>query len=96
MAGATPNRWRMLRTWWATKPFDALSLVNRNRGVFGLNLGHLWDERALQPLMHLIMTELQAGRLTPVVARTFSLDRAAEAHRYIQNRSNIGKVVLTT
>jgi NADPH:quinone reductase-like Zn-dependent oxidoreductase len=97
MAGDHPSRWRALRAWWAMKPFGALSLINRNRGVFGLNLGHLWDERAtLLPLMDLIMTELQAGRLTPVVARTFPLDRAAEAHRYIHSRSNIGKVVLTT
>jgi NADPH:quinone reductase-like Zn-dependent oxidoreductase len=97
MAGDRPNRWRALRAWWAMKPFGALSLINRNRGVFGLNLGHLWDERAaLQPLMDLIMTELQAGRLVPVVARTFPLERAADAHRYIQSRSNIGKVVLTT
>jgi NADPH:quinone reductase-like Zn-dependent oxidoreductase len=79
------------------KPFDPLSLINRNRGVFGLHLGHLWDERAkLQPLMDLILTELNAGRLEPVVARTFPLERAADAHRYIQSRSNIGKVVLTT
>jgi len=97
MAGDRPNRWRMLRAWWAMKPFDSLSLINRNRGVFGLNLGHLWDERAaLQPLVDLIMTELQAGRLVPVVSRTFPLEQAAEAHRFIQNRSNIGKVVLTT
>jgi NADPH:quinone reductase-like Zn-dependent oxidoreductase len=97
MAGETPNRWRALRAWWAMKPFGAVSMINRNRGVFGLNLGHLWDERAaLQPLMDLIMTELQVGRLVPVVARTFPLERAADAHRYIQSRSNIGKVVLTT
>jgi len=65
--------------------------------VFGLNLGHLWDERRqLQPLMELILTELRAGRLKPVVARTFPLERAADAHRFIQSRSNIGKVVLTT
>ena len=97
MAGERRSRWRMLRSWWAMRPFDALSLINRNRGVFGLHLGHLWDERArLQPIMDLLMTELQAGRLAPVVARTFPLDRAADAHRFIQSRSNIGKVVLTT
>jgi NADPH:quinone reductase-like Zn-dependent oxidoreductase len=97
MAGDRPDRWRALRTWWAMKPFDPMSLINRNHGVFGLNIGHLWDERAkLQPLMDLIMTELNAGRLVPVVARTFPLERAAEAHRFIQSRSNIGKVVLTT
>jgi NADPH:quinone reductase-like Zn-dependent oxidoreductase len=97
IAGDRPSRWRAFRAWWAMKPFDALSLINRNRGVFGLHLGHLWDERArLQPLIDLIMTELGAGRLVPVVARTFPLERAADAHRYIQSRANIGKVVLTT
>jgi NADPH2:quinone reductase len=46
--------------------------------------------------MNLLLTELSAGRLQPVVARTFPLDRAADAHRFIQSRANIGKVVLTT
>jgi NADPH:quinone reductase-like Zn-dependent oxidoreductase len=97
MSGEQRDVWRVLRSWWAMKPFDALSLINRNRGVFGLNVGHLWDERRrLQPLMDLLMTELHAGRLQPIVAKTFPLERAADAHRFIQNRSNIGKVVLTT
>jgi len=97
MAGDRPNRWRAIRAWWAMKPFGSLSLINHNRGVFGLNMGHLWDERSkLQPLMDLIMTELNASRLEPIVARTFPLERVADAHRYIQSRSNIGKVVLTT
>lgn len=97
MVGERRDTWRMLRSWWEMKPFDPLSLINRNRGVFGLNLGHLWDERSrLQPLMDLIMSELHAGRLSPVVARTFPLEQAADAHRYIQSRANIGKVVLTT
>ena len=97
MSGEKRHAWRVLRSWWGMKPFDPLSLINRNRGVFGLNVGHLWDERRqLQPLMELMMTELSAGRLEPIVARTFPLERVADAHRFIQNRSNIGKVVLTT
>ena len=97
MSGEKRSTWRVLRSWWAMKAFDPLSLINRNRGVFGLNVGHLWEEsRALQPLMTLLMTELSAGRLEPIVARTVPLERVADAHRFIQNRSNIGKVVLTT
>jgi NADPH:quinone reductase-like Zn-dependent oxidoreductase len=76
--------------------FRPLSLMNRNRGVFGLNLGHLWEERRhLTEAMTLVLGEVADGRLQPVVARTFPLDRAADAHRFIQARSNIGKVVLT-
>jgi NADPH2:quinone reductase len=44
----------------------------------------------------MLVSELRAGRLTPIVARTFPLDRASDAHRFIQSRLNIGKVVLTT
>jgi NADPH:quinone reductase-like Zn-dependent oxidoreductase len=96
-AGERPNRWRAFRTWFATPSFNAISLINRNRAVFGLNVGHLWDERRqLGAMMEMLMSELRAGRITPVVARTFPLERAADAHRFIQSRANIGKVVLTT
>jgi NADPH:quinone reductase-like Zn-dependent oxidoreductase len=87
----------LLRTWWAMPSFGPLSLINRNRGVFGLNVGHLWEERRpLHALMESILGELTVGRLQPIVSRTFPLERAADAHRFIQSRGNIGKVVLTT
>jgi NADPH:quinone reductase-like Zn-dependent oxidoreductase len=95
--GEERSLWRAVRTWLATPRFDPLSMINRNRGVFGLHLGHLWEERRqLAPLMSMLLAELTAGRLQPVVARTFPLEQAADAHRFIQNRLNIGKVVLTT
>ena len=95
--GETRNVWRAFRAWLATPRFNPLSLINRNRGVFGLHVGHLWDERRqLAATMEMLISEVRAGRITPVVARTFPLERAADAHRFIQGRGNIGKVVLTT
>ncbi|HEX6976063.1 MAG TPA: medium chain dehydrogenase/reductase family protein [Vicinamibacterales bacterium] len=95
--GETRSLWRAFRAWLATPRFDPLSLINRNRGVFGLNVGHLWEsQRQLAPLLDLVLSELHAGRLRPVVSRTFPLEEAANAHRFIQARQNIGKVVLTT
>ena len=77
--------------------FKPLSLMNGNHGVFGLNVGHLWDERRqLADAMRFLLGDVAAGRLRPVVARTFPLERAADAHRFIQSRSNIGKVLLVT
>ncbi len=101
LSAAAPSErrslWGAARAWLTTPSFNPLSLIDRNRGVFGLNLGHLWDEgRQLAAVMQMLISELQAGRLKPVVARTFPLDRAADAHRFIQARQNIGKVVLTT
>jgi len=95
--GERRSVWRAFHAWLSTPRFNPMSMINRNRGVFGLHIGHLWDERRqLLPLMDMLISELAAGRLTPVVARTFLLERAADAHRFIQSRSNIGKVVLTT
>jgi NADPH:quinone reductase-like Zn-dependent oxidoreductase len=45
-----------------------------------------WLERVLD-LYH-------EGVVQPVIAERFSLDEAARAHHYIQDRKNIGKVVL--
>jgi NADPH:quinone reductase-like Zn-dependent oxidoreductase len=85
-----------LRTVLTMPTFRPLSLMNRNRAVMGLNLGHLWEEvQQLRRAMDLLLAEVSAGRLRPVVGKTFPLERAADAHRYLQSRANIGKVVLT-
>ncbi len=95
--GEQRNLWHAFRAWMATPRFNPLSLINRNHGVFGLHLGHLWDEQhQLTPMLTSILSEVSAERLKPVVARTFPLERVADAHRFIQQRMNIGKVVLTT
>ena len=45
-----------MRAWMATPRFDPLSLINRNRGIFGLHIGHLWEERRqLAPLIDLLL-----------------------------------------
>jgi NADPH:quinone reductase-like Zn-dependent oxidoreductase len=94
--GERRNLWHAAMAMLRMPRFKPLSLINQNRGVFGVNLAHLWEERAkLASAMELLLDELTAGRLHPVIARTFPLDHAAAAHRFMQARSNIGKIVLT-
>jgi synaptic vesicle membrane protein VAT-1 len=95
--GERRSLWRVVRTLIEMPAFRPLSLMNRNRGVFGLNLGHLWSETdRLRSAAQTLIDGFEAGRLRPVIAKTFPLEHAADAHRYIQARANIGKVVLTT
>jgi len=76
--------------WW-----KSAQMMNENKGVFGLNMLSWWDqEGSLNRLTEPLMEELEAGRLEPVVAESFSFERAGEAHRFIAERRNIGKVVL--
>jgi NADPH:quinone reductase-like Zn-dependent oxidoreductase len=81
----------------ATMPrFSAIKLMNDNRSVMGLNMLHWWDERgSLEELIGPLNDLLDRGVIKPVVAEAFPFDRAADAHRYIQERKNVGKVVLT-
>jgi len=79
-----------------TPRFSPVKLMDKNRGVFGLNVGHLWEEiERLQPMLAAITERVEAGDFAPVVDKTFPFDKAAEAHRYIQDRKNFGKVILT-
>jgi NADPH:quinone reductase-like Zn-dependent oxidoreductase len=76
--------------WW-----KSLMVMNENKGVFGLNLLKWWDqEGSVQRLVEPLMADLQEGRLEPVVAASFSFEEAGEAHRFIAERRNVGKVVL--
>jgi NADPH2:quinone reductase len=34
------------------------------------------------------------GKIKPVISKTFPLEQGAAAHQYIQDRKNIGKVIL--
>ena len=81
----------VLQTPW----FFALPLVNRNRGVFGLNLGHMWHEpEKVAVWMRDILRGVEEGWVQPHVDQAFSFDDAGKAHQYLEARKNIGKVVL--
>jgi NADPH:quinone reductase-like Zn-dependent oxidoreductase len=76
--------------WW-----KGLGVMNENKGVFGLNMLSWWDaEGSLDRVIEPLIAGLQKGELKPVVAEAFPFDRAPDAHRFIAERRNIGKVVL--
>lgn len=42
-----------------------------------------------------VLDGLEAGRLRPIIARSFPLERIVEAHRYLESNAQIGKIVVT-
>lgn len=75
--------------------FTPPELINQNKGVFGVNLGRLWGEMDrvcewLETLLQLYEQDV----IKPVIDKTFSFEDVAQAHHYIQDRQNIGKVLL--
>jgi NADPH:quinone reductase-like Zn-dependent oxidoreductase len=76
--------------WW-----KSLAMMNENKGVFGLNMLTWWErEGNLDRLTEPLMADLDTGLLEPVIAEAFPFSRAGDAHRFIAERRNVGKVVL--
>jgi NADPH:quinone reductase-like Zn-dependent oxidoreductase len=75
--------------------FHPIALVNHNKCVFGVNLGHLWHEgEMIGDWMQILLQGVADGWVRPHVDKAFPLTRAGDAHTYLEERKNIGKVVL--
>jgi NADPH:quinone reductase-like Zn-dependent oxidoreductase len=76
--------------------FHPLRLSSNSKSVLGLNMLRLWDAKgSLDEWIDPLQEWVEAGKLRPVVAKAFPLEEGAAAHRFMQERQNVGKVVLT-
>lgn len=73
--------------------FDPLQLMGENRSVLGAHLGRLPAE-IVQQEYEAVLQLYAEGHIHPHVGKTFPLEEAPAAHIYIQERKNIGKVLL--
>ena len=63
--------------WW-----KSLSMMNENKGVFGLNMLSWWDREGLDRALDPLEAGVASGAYVPVVAESFAFDDAPAAHRY--------------
>jgi NADPH:quinone reductase-like Zn-dependent oxidoreductase len=75
--------------------FDLIAQMSDSKAVIGLNMLRLWeDRRSLEPWLVPLQPLIDDETIDPVVADAFPFDQAADAHRLIAERRNVGKVVL--
>jgi len=87
---------RLLATAVKIPLFHPIGLMNQNKGVYGVNMGHMWHEPE-KVLVNLEATleGYRAGWVRLALDRSFSFEDAGAAHEYIEARKNRGKVILT-
>ena len=96
VAGEKRNLVAAARTALRMPRFNLLKQMSDSKAVIGLNVLTLWDELGTAERWTKPLTEMLAdGTIEPVVAEAFPFDRAGDAHSYISERRNVGKVVLT-
>lgn len=93
--GGLRGKWNMLKTVLQMPFYHPLPLLDKNRGVFGVNLGHMWEEHEKANLWaHYLLEGINEGWINLHVDSVFPYSQIADAHRYIEERKNIGKVIL--
>ncbi len=72
-----------------------LKLLQNSQGIYGVNLNKLLVyPDMLRDVLREIFRLYDDDVVKPVIARTFPLEQASAAHRMMEDRANIGKIVL--
>lgn len=75
--------------------FHPLKLLPDNKGIFGVNMGRLWDQaELLAGEMGAVLEGFRSGEFKAVVDLEVPFAEARRAHERLQSRGNFGKVVL--
>jgi NADPH:quinone reductase-like Zn-dependent oxidoreductase len=76
--------------------FNPIKMSSESKSVIGLNMLRLWDARgSMEEFSEPLSQWIDQGVLRPVVSRAFPLEQVGDAHRFMGERKNVGKVVLT-
>lgn len=94
-SGERRNPLRMVRELTRMPFFHPIQLGSASKGVIGLNMLRIWDDRgSLADFIAPLIEMFEDDTIKPVVAATFPFERAADAHRLLLSRKTIGKVIL--
>ena len=76
---------------------EARSLWERNNSLKGIFLGGalLFEYDRVYPMIQDMLDRVASGQLQVPISREFPLQDASDAHRYAENRSGFGRVVMT-
>jgi len=74
---------------------NPIRLMNDNKSIAGVNLGRMWDQqKRTSGWMDELLALLAAGKIAPVIDSEFSFEEVGSAHDRLENRMNVGKVIL--
>jgi NADPH:quinone reductase-like Zn-dependent oxidoreductase len=75
--------------------FTPMKLMNDNKAVAGVNIGHLWNELdMLREELTAVLELYQRGAIHPHVHHTYPFSEAAAAFGELEHGKNLGKVLL--
>ena len=76
--------------------YHPVGLLIKSKGIIGVNLLQVADQRLekIQRVLKQVVKMNQQGILNPKVGGVFPVDQLSEAHRFLESRKSIGKIVV--
>jgi NADPH2:quinone reductase len=89
------SRIKVARAYSSMRPIFPPNLLGANKGIFGFNLGTLVKrEGYFREAVYKLLDLHAKGAIRPLVGKVFAFEEMVEAHRYLQTRRSVGKVVV--
>ncbi len=94
-AGTTRSLGRIVSQLVRVPRWSPMKLMDDNKAVSGVNMGHLWGElELLGDEIDELLRLFDAGHISPIIDSVFAFEEAAAAHLRLEERKNAGKVLL--
>jgi len=75
--------------------FTYFDLLTESRGIYGVNLHRLMENpKLVREVLETLVQWAAAGEIHPAPGRVMTLAEVAEAHKILESRGNVGKIVL--
>ena len=85
----------MLKEYFTVPKFNTLELISKNKSIMGFHLGRLKNsESKLELAEKSLIKIINEHKIKPTIDKMFPYDQIPEAHKYIQDRKNLGKVLI--
>ncbi|NXC46092.1 VAT1 protein, partial [Penelope pileata] len=95
ITGQKKNLMAMAKTWWNQFSINAIQLLHHNKAVCGYDLGNMDEETELiKGVVVKLINLYNQGKIKPKIDSIWPFDQVADAMRHMQEKKNVGKVIL--
>ncbi|XP_068774912.1 synaptic vesicle membrane protein VAT-1 homolog, partial [Struthio camelus] len=95
ITGQKKNLMAVAKTWWNQFSINALQLLHHNKAVCGYNLGNMEEEyELLGGVITKLVNLYSQGKIKPKIDSVWPFEQVADAMRQMQEKKNVGKVIL--
>lgn len=83
------------RTWKDAPKVNIMSMLKRSQGIHASHIGYLTDDiEVTATIWKELRCFTEEKNLRPVVGKVFDFTQLPEAHRYMESRNSVGKIVV--